>query len=78
MIPPKAILRSPIVHAILGVFFLLAFSWPIFAFERPINTWVFLYAVWALGIFCIFLSSQASAHAEEDDDELGEEVNHHV
>lgn len=62
----KRALRNPILHVLLGAFFLAVFTWPFIAFEKPIHTWMFLYGSWALAIGCAFVVSQGSSSAQDD------------
>ncbi|MGH1347587.1 MAG: hypothetical protein ACRBN8_38880 [Nannocystales bacterium] len=74
MTPLKKILGTPLIHAVLGFMFLAAFSWPIFSFEEPINTWKFMYGAWAVGIGLLFLTTTFGSAPEADEMDDDEDV----
>jgi|GEM_PF-1179705 len=79
MLPLKKVLGTPLIHGVLGFSFFAAFSWPIFSFEEPINTWMFMYGAWAVGIGVLFATTMFGTPPDVDgEDEEDEAEGQHV
>jgi hypothetical protein len=71
-------LRHPAVQAATGVGTLLALTWPLLVFERPLYVVISFFVIWiaAIGLLFAFSTAQkdtaedglSSAHSEEDAD----------
>lgn len=57
------------MHLIVGLAFLVVFSWPLFAFDVPFNTWSFLYVAWGVSIGLLYAMSQGTDPTEDDEQE---------
>lgn len=70
MKPRKSLIRmalgQPVLHLVLGALFALLFTWPLLAFDAPLDTWTFIYCTWAMAIVVLFIASRG-ADAEEEE-----------
>lgn len=79
MLKARTILGRPALHVMLGVIFAIIFTWPLLAIERPINTWMFLYAFWGLSVFwCGLLALGEEATEGTDWEHAQDKEEHHV
>jgi hypothetical protein len=60
------ILGRPAIHLLLGLGFVAAFFFPIFAMTRPTETFHFLYVAWLLALVALFAISRAVPGASDD------------
>jgi hypothetical protein len=67
--PLHVILGRPAIHLLLGLAFVVAFFFPIFALTRPTETFHFLYVAWFLSLIALFAISRAVPAASDDGDE---------
>ena len=70
----KAALASPALQVLSAAVVLFAFTWPFLVFERPIDVFVYFFAVWLLVIGALFAFSRAHEHSDTDADDLDEEA----
>jgi hypothetical protein len=66
--PLHVILGRPAIHLLLGLAFVVAFFFPIFAMTRPTETFHFLYVAWLLSLVALFAISRAVPGAEAGDE----------
>ena len=64
-------LGRPVLHLIVGAIFAGLFTWPLVAFDAPLNTWTFIYLAWGASIAVLFAFSRGEEPAEEG--EFGED-----
>jgi hypothetical protein len=57
--PLHVILGRPAIHLLLGLAFVVAFFFPIFAMTRPTETFHSLYGAWLLSLVALFAISRA-------------------
>lgn len=69
--PLHVILGRPAIHLLLGLAFVVAFFFPIFAMTRPTETFHFLYVAWLLALVALFAISRAVPGGS---DEAGDEA----
>jgi len=60
-------LRHPALQAVAGVGALLAFTWPLLVFERPLYVVGAFFSIWLAAIALLFAISRAPEHSTEDD-----------
>jgi hypothetical protein len=59
-------LGHPALQMLGGVITLIAFTWPLLVFERPLYVFVSFYAIWMLVIGVLFVFSRAEEYSEEE------------
>jgi hypothetical protein len=59
-------LGRPALHAVVGALFATLFTWPIVAFDAPLNTWTLMYATWALAVVALFVLSRGEDPVDPD------------
>ena len=63
--------RNPLLHLMAGLGFFVALAWPFTSFARPIDTWLYLYIVWALCIAAsAWLHARRSRQVESGADDV--------
>lgn len=65
-------LRHPALQATAGIGTLIALTWPLLVFDRPVYVAAFIFIIWAASIAALFLFSRAPERAAETSDELDE------
>jgi hypothetical protein len=58
-------LGHPALQMLGGVITLIAFTWPLLVFERPLYVFVSFYAIWMVVIGMLFVFSRAEDYPEE-------------
>jgi hypothetical protein len=59
-------LGHPALQILGGVITLLAFTWPLLVFERPLYVFLSFYVIWLAVIGMLFAFSRAEEHSEAD------------
>ncbi len=57
-------LAHPALQLLAALFALVAFTWPLLVFDRPLYVFSSFYVVWLLMIGLLFLFSRAAPYAE--------------
>ena len=58
----------PAFHVLLGLGFLVLFTWPFLGFSRPIHTWIYLHVIWAIAVVVLLLTGRAGEPDPEDEE----------
>ena len=61
----RTLLDKPALHLLLGAAFMVVFTWPFLAIEKPVDTWTFLYGAWGLAIVAIFVVSLGEPQVDD-------------
>lgn len=61
----RSFLAQPLAQLLLGLVFLLLFTWPLFASDSAYGTWAHLYGSWAVAVAVIGASVWATPRDEE-------------
>jgi hypothetical protein len=59
-------LGHPALQMLAGVITLIAFTWPLLVFARPLYVFVSFYAIWMAVIGMLFVFSRAEEYSDEE------------